>query len=136
VLQDKLAQVSAIVAERDRQLVEVNTAREERERIIAERDRQLVEVNAAREERERTLAERDRQLDQANAAQAGLEGERERSAGTIAGLAQRCGTLESEKTRLEAALAARERAIANLQSFRSWLAWPSRWLRQRLARSR
>jgi SAM-dependent methyltransferase len=136
VLQDRLAQVSAIVAERDGQLVEVNAASEERERIIAERDRQLVEVNTVREERERAIAERDRQLDQANAARAGLEAELERSAGTIAGLTQRCGTLESEKTRLEAALAARERAIANLQSFRSWLAWPSRRLRQRLARSR
>jgi hypothetical protein len=143
VLQDRLEQVSAIVAERDRQLVEVNTAREERERIIAERDRQLVEVNASREERERTIAERERtiaererELDQANTARAGLETEVERSAETIAGLAQRCDTLESEKTRLEAALDARERAIANLQSFRSWLAWTSRRLRQRLARSR
>ena len=71
VLQDKLAQVSAIVAERDRQLVEVNTAREERERIIAERDWQLVEVNAAREGRERTIAERDRQLVEVNAAREG-----------------------------------------------------------------
>jgi len=38
--------------------------------------------------------------------------------------------MEAERARQEAALAAQERAIAYLQSFGGWLAWPSRQLRQ------
>jgi len=38
--------------------------------------------------------------------------------------------LESDRTRLEAALAAQERAIAYLQSFPGWIGWPWRRFRQ------
>jgi SAM-dependent methyltransferase len=116
-LEKLVAERERIVEERDRQLAEVNGAREERERVIAERNRQITEVNAARE---RMIAECDDEL--ALRAQA------------IAMQQKKLGVLEAERARQEAALAAQERAIAYLQSFRGWLAWPSRRLRQWLGR--
>jgi SAM-dependent methyltransferase len=112
-LEGLVAERERLVAERDRQLAEVNRAREERERVISERNRQLGEVNAARE---RMIAECDDEL--ALRAQA------------IAMQQKKLGVLEAERARQDAALAAQERAIAYLQSFRGWLAWPSRRLRQ------
>jgi SAM-dependent methyltransferase len=118
-LEALVAERERIVEERDRQLAEVNRAREERERVIAERNRQLAEVNAARE---RMIAECDDEL--ALRAQA------------IAMQQKKLGVLEAERTRQDAALAAQERAMAYLQSFRGWLAWPSRRLRQWFDRRR
>ena len=86
----------------------------ERERIVVERDRQLAEANAARGERDTNIAALEKQL-------VSLEVGRTR--------------LESERTRLEAALAAQERVIAYLSSFRGWLGWPWRRMRQRLGRA-
>jgi len=94
----------------------------ERERIVVERDRQLAELNGAREERERMIAECNSDL--ALRAQA------------IATQQKKLGVLEAERARQDAALAAQERAIAYLQSFRGWLAWPSRRLRQRFDQRR
>jgi 2-polyprenyl-3-methyl-5-hydroxy-6-metoxy-1,4-benzoquinol methylase len=140
-LQAELGEARAIVAERDRQLQELNAAREERERIIAERDRQLAEVNAARVQREGMIAERDAELSRrAEAAaelgktvavQASAMAAQER---TKAPLETKLSGLEAERARQDAALAAQERAIAYLQSFRGWLALPSRRLRRWLGR--
>ena len=85
------------------------------EGLVAERDRQLAEANAARGERDTNIAALEKQL-------VSLEVGRTR--------------LESERTRLEAALAAQERVIAYLSSFRGWLGWPWRRMRQRLGRAR
>jgi len=87
----------------------------ERERIIVERDRQLAESNAAREEHDRKVAALEKHV-------ISLEVGRTR--------------LESERTRLQAALAAQERAIAYLQSLRGWIGWPWRQMRQQIRRSR
>jgi SAM-dependent methyltransferase len=115
----------------------------ERERLVVERDaavtRHTVHIHHLETlvaERERIINERDRQLAEANAARTERDAELARRAETIAGLGKRSAALESETTRLEAALAAQERAIAYLQSFRGWLGWPSRRLRQWLARLR
>ena len=142
VLQEKLGRVSTIVAERDRQLVEVNVAREERERIIAERDRQLVEVNAAREERERIIAERDQQLEEHGRQLAERERQlKERDAEladrqkAIARQDARIATLEQELKRLEGAIEAQERLIGYQHSWRGWMTLPWRrtmqWIGQR-----
>jgi SAM-dependent methyltransferase len=113
----------------------------ERERIIVERDAAVqrhtvhikhLEVLVA--ERERIIGTRDRLLSEANAARAENEAELARRAETITGLSKRAVALEGEKARLEAALAAQERALAYLQSFRGWLGWPWRRLRARLGR--
>ena len=116
-LERLVAERERIVEERDRQLAQLNKAREERERVIAERNRQIAEVNAARE---RMIAECDDEL--------------ALRAHAIAMQQKKLGVLEAERARQEAALAAQERAIAYLQSFRGWLAWPSRQLRQRFGK--
>ena len=87
----------------------------ERERIIVERDGQLAAATAAREERDAKIAAVEKQV-------ISLEIGRTR--------------LESERTRLQAALVAQERVIAHLQSFRGWLGWPWRRLRLRRQRTR
>ena len=134
-LQDRLAQVAAIVAERDRQLVDVNEARETRERIIAERDRQLVEVNAAREERERIIAERDTQLAERERQLGERNAELATQAKTTSELNARVAALEEELKRLDAALAAQERLIGYQQSFAGWVSLPWRrtmqWIGQK-----
>lgn len=112
-LEGLVAERERIIGERDRELVEVNKAREYRERIIAERDGQLVEVQAVRE---RLVAEANREL--------ALRAE------ALALQGKKLAALETERQRQDAAIAAQERAIAYLQSFRGWLGWPSRRLRQ------
>jgi SAM-dependent methyltransferase len=114
--------LEALVAERERLVVERDAAVarhtahvQHLERLVAERDRQLAEANAARVERDRNVAAVGKQL-------ASLEIGRTR--------------LESERARLEAALAAQERLIAFLQSFRGWIGWPWRRVRQWLGRAR
>ncbi len=86
----------------------------ERDRAISERDRSLAEVRMAREQDSAKVAEAEKQL-------ISLEIGRSK--------------LESDRTRLEAALSAQERAIAYLESFRGWLGWPwrrvRRWQEQR-----
>jgi uncharacterized protein (DUF3084 family) len=118
-----------LVAERERLVVERDAAVTrhtahihhleklvlEHENVIAERDRQVQELNAAREERDRSIAALEKQV-------ISLEVGRTR--------------LESERTRLQGAVAAQERVIAYLQSFRGWAAWPWRQIRQRFLRSR
>ena len=121
--------LEALVAERERLVVERDAAVTrhaahvqhleglvaERERIVVERDRQLAEANAAREERDTNIAALEKRL-------IALEIGRKR--------------LESEHTRLQAALAARERVIAYLSSSRGWLGWPWRRVRHWLGRPR
>jgi SAM-dependent methyltransferase len=121
--------LEALVAERERLVVERDAAVTrhtahihhleglvaERERIVVERDRQIAESNAAREGREAKIAALEKQV-------ISLEVGRTR--------------LESERTRLQTALAAQERVIAYLSSFRGWIGWPGRRLRQRLHRPR
>lgn len=87
----------------------------ERERIIGERNRTLAEARAAREQDGAKLAAAEKQL-------ISLEVGRSR--------------LESERTRLEAALDAQERAIAHLESLRGWLGWPWRRLRRPASKAR
>ena len=118
-LEKLVAERERIVEERDRQLVEVNDAREARERVIAERDHQLADLQAGRE---RVIAEADNEL--------ALRAE------AIALQGKKVATLEAQRERQDAALAAQERAIAYLQSFRGWFGWPSRRLRQWLDQHR
>ena len=113
----------------------------ERERLVVERDaaltRQVEHIHHLETlvaERERIIGERDQQLGEANTVRAEREVELAHRAETIAGLAKRSAAVESEKARLDAALAAQERAIAYLQSFRGWIGWPWRSLRQWLGR--
>ncbi|HET9763151.1 MAG TPA: hypothetical protein VFR50_06530, partial [Casimicrobiaceae bacterium] len=80
-----------------------------------ERDRTLAEARAAREQDGAKLAAAEKQL-------ISLEVGRSR--------------LESERTRLEAALDAQERAIAHLESLRGWLGWPWRRLRRPASKAR
>src|SRR4029077_21107028 len=115
--------LETLVAERERLVVErddavtrhtedvhhLETLVGEGERIIVERDRQIEEANAARNEREAKIALQEKQM-------ISLEVGRSR--------------LESELTRLQAALVAQERVIAYLQSFGGWLGWPWRSLRR------
>jgi SAM-dependent methyltransferase len=112
----------------------------ERDRLIVERDaaiarttdnlRQLETLLGARDD---TITERERRLDEANAGLSERDLELARRAETIAGLGKRAAALETEKTRLEAELSAQQPRIAHLESFRGWLAWPWRRLRQWLA---
>lgn len=121
--------LEALVAERERLVVE-------RDAAVASYTERIRHLEALVAEHERIIGERDRQIDQTSAAQAQCDAELKRRVEEIAVLGKQLGSWGSEKTRLEGALAAQERAIAYLQSFGGWLAWPSRWLRQRLARSR
>jgi SAM-dependent methyltransferase len=114
--------LEALVAERERLVVERDAAVTRHaahvlhlEGLVAERDRQLAEANAAREERDTNIAALEKQL-------ISLEIGRTR--------------LESERTRLQAALAAQERVIAYLSSFRGWIGWPWRRVRHWLGRPR
>jgi SAM-dependent methyltransferase len=121
--------LEALVAERERFVVELDASVTrhaahiqhleglvvERERIVVERDRQLADANAAQKERDTNFAALEKQL-------ISLEIGRTR--------------LESEHTRLQAALAAQERVIEFLQSFRGWIGWPWRRLRHWLHRAR
>jgi hypothetical protein len=107
-----------------------------RERLVEERDAAVTRHAAHVQhlerlvaERERIVVERDRQLADANAACGGRDAK-------IAALEKQLVRLEAERKRLEAALAAQERVIAFLQSFRGWIGWPSRHLRQWLRRAR
>jgi len=118
-LEKLVAERERIVEERDRQLAALAKVREDREHVIADRERQLADVEA---KRERIIAEADNEL--------ALRAE------AIALQAKKVATLEAERQRQDAALAAQERAIAYLQSFRGWLGWPSRRLRQWLDQRR
>jgi SAM-dependent methyltransferase len=80
----------------------------ERERIVVERDRQLADAKTARDERDTS----------------------------IAALEKRLISFESERTRLAAALAAQERVIAYLSTFRGWIGWPWRRVRHWRGRAR
>jgi SAM-dependent methyltransferase len=109
----------------------------ERERVIVERDAalardaaQLQALAAQVGERDATLGERDRQLAATNAAQEERDAELAHRAETIAGLGKRSVALEAEKQRLQVELAAEQPRIAYLDSFRGWIAWPWRHLRQ------
>jgi len=108
--------LETLVAERERLVVERDAAVERHtahihhlEALVVERDRALSEANAAREEDRAQIAALEKQM-------ISLEIGRTR--------------LESERTRLVAALSAQERVIAYLQSFRGWLGWPWRRFRQ------
>jgi len=108
--------LETLVAERERLVVERDAAVERHtahihhlEALVVERDRALSEANAAREEDRAQIAALEKQM-------ISLEVGRTR--------------LESERTRLVAALSAQERVIAYLQSFRGWLGWPWRRFRQ------
>jgi SAM-dependent methyltransferase len=114
--------LEALVVERERLVVERDAAVtrhaahiQHLEGLVVERDRQLAEANAARKERNANFAAVEKQLFSLETAHA---------------------RHESERTRLEAALAAQERVIAFLQSFRGWIGWPWRRVRHRLHRAR
>lgn len=80
-----------------------------RDNVIAERDRALAEASAAREGERAKIAVLEKQM-------ISLEVGRSR--------------LESERTQLEAALAAQERALRELESLRGWIGWRLRRLRR------
>jgi hypothetical protein len=112
----------------------------ERNRIIGERDiavaghvRHIQELEALAGERERIIEARESQLAAANAVGAERDAELARRAETIASLGRRSAALESETTRLQAALAKQERALASRQSLRGWIDWTWRCLRRWLA---
>jgi hypothetical protein len=121
--------LEALVAERERLVVERDAAVTrhaahvqhlerlvaERERIVVERDRQLADANTARDERATNIAALEKQL-------ISLEIGRTR--------------LESERTRLAAAIVAQERVIAYLSTFRGWIGWPWRRVRHWRGRAR
>ncbi|HEX8011774.1 MAG TPA: methyltransferase domain-containing protein [Casimicrobiaceae bacterium] len=124
---DHVQHLEALVAERERLVVE-------RDAAIARQATQVRDLERLLSEREGSIVERDRALAEADA------GRRQRDA-KIAALEKQMISLEigrtrleSECTRLEAALSAQERAIAYLQSFRGWLGWPWRRFRQWRAR--
>ncbi|HEY2970341.1 MAG TPA: methyltransferase domain-containing protein [Casimicrobiaceae bacterium] len=122
---DHIHHLETLVAERERLVVE-------RDAAVTRHTEHVHHLETLVAERERIIGERDRQLGEANAARAERDAELARRAETITGLGKRSAALESERMRLEAALAAQERAIAYLQSFRGWIGWPWRRLRQRL----
>ncbi|HZI84571.1 MAG TPA: methyltransferase domain-containing protein [Casimicrobiaceae bacterium] len=121
---DHIRHLEALVVERERLVEEREAAVQrhaahiqhleklviERDGAIGERDRALAQAHAARDESLAKLTDAEKQV-------ISLEVGRSR--------------LESERTRLEAALSAQERAIAYLESFRGWLGWPWRRLRRR-----
>ena len=100
----------------------------EREKLVGERDAAIARQTDHIRHLESLVAERERLVVQRDA-------ELERRAQTISGFDKRYAALEIERARLEGALAAQERVIAYLQSFRGWLAWPARVLRQRFRSS-
>lgn len=124
---EHIRHLEALVVERERLLGERDAAVQrlsaqvthlekliaERDSAIAERDRSLAEALNARDAEHSKVAEIEKQM-------ISLEVGRTR--------------LESERTEVQAALAAQERAIAYLDSFRGWLGWP--WRRLRLWRGR
>jgi len=109
----------------------------ERERLVEERDAAVQRLTAHVQhleglvvERDLGLAERDRALSEAQ-----VQRETERARVEVLEkqlIALEVGRtrLESERTQLQAALAAQERAISYLESFRGWLAWPLRRIRR------
>ena len=108
-----VAERQQLVDDRDRQMAELAKARQEREVAIAARERELAEAIS---KRDRLLAERDSELSL--------------RADAILIQGKRLAALDAERVRQEAALAAQERAIGYLQSFRGWIGWPVRRLRQ------
>jgi chromosome segregation ATPase len=110
-----VAEREAAVTRHAQHIQHLETLVVERERVIAERDGQLAAAHSAREERDATIGALEKQV-------ISLEIGRTR--------------LESERTRLQAALTAQERVIAYLQSLRGWIGWPWRRLRQRRQRPR
>jgi SAM-dependent methyltransferase len=113
----------------------------ERERVIGERDAavqrlsaQAVHLEQLVAERDSAIGERDRSLAEARAAH---DVERAKVAAIekqMISLEVGRTRLESERTQLQAALSAQERAITYLESFRGWVGWP--WRRLRLWRGR
>jgi ubiquinone/menaquinone biosynthesis C-methylase UbiE len=124
------------IARQGEHVVHLETLVTERERLVVERDAAVTRhaehihhLERLVVERDRMIGERDRQLEEANVGRTEREAELARRAETIAGLGKRSAALESEKAQLDAALAAQERAIGYLQSFRGWVGWPWRRLR-------
>ncbi|HUH91971.1 MAG TPA: methyltransferase domain-containing protein [Casimicrobiaceae bacterium] len=109
----------------------------ERERVIAEFDTAVQRLSAHVQHLERLVIERDNVIvarDQALAeASAGREGDRARVAAIenqMISLEVGRSRLESERTQLQAALAAQERLIGQLEGLRGWIGWPWRRLRR------
>jgi SAM-dependent methyltransferase len=110
----------------------------DRNRVIGERDiavaghvGRIHQLETLVGEHERIVEDRDRQLAAANAVGAERDAELAGRAETIASLGKRSAAL-GEATRLQAALAAQERALAE-QNFRGWIDWTWRCLRHWLA---
>jgi SAM-dependent methyltransferase len=120
------------------------------EKLVSERERLLDEREAAVQrhaahilhleklviERDRIIVERDRALADLQASQVS---DREKIAAAekhLISLEVGRSRLESERTRLEAALLAQEGLIARLESFSGWIHWPWRRLRRGQGRSR
>jgi hypothetical protein len=106
----------------------------ERQQLVNDRDRQLAEIVKARQQRELAGAARERELTEAISKRDRLVAERDAElalrADAILIQGKKLAALDAERVRQEAALAAQERAMAYLQSFRGWIAWPVRRLRQ------
>jgi SAM-dependent methyltransferase len=108
-----VAERQQLVDGRDVQLADITKSRQQRESAFAARERELAEEISRRD---RLLAERDAEL--------------ALRADAILIQGKRLAAMDAERVRHEAALAAQERAISYLQSFRGWCAWPLRRLRQ------
>jgi len=109
----------------------------ERERLIEERYVLLEQLAARAQQLEKLVAERDSAIVERDRSLAETRADRETERAKVAAVEKQMISLEvgrsrmeSERTQLQAALSAQERAIAYLESFRGWLGWPRRRLRR------
>jgi SAM-dependent methyltransferase len=135
-----LKERDTLLAERTELLRHVEAVAAERQQLVADRDLQIAEIQKVRAEREQAVAARERQLTDAIAAHertiAECNAELVTRSEAILMQGKRLSALDAERARQDAALAAQERAIVYLQSFRGWAAWPLRRYRQWRAKRR
>jgi SAM-dependent methyltransferase len=133
-LDELLKQRDDVLAERTELLRHMEAVAAERQQLVTDRDLQIAEIQKVREERERAAAERERELAAAISERdsriADLDRELTLRSEAILIQGKKLAALDGERARHEAALAAQERAIAYLQSFRGWASWPLRRFRQ------
>jgi uncharacterized protein (DUF3084 family) len=133
--------LDALLKERDAALAEradlirhLELVVAERQQLVDDRDMQLADINKSRQQRETAVAARERELGEAISQRDRLIAERDAElalrSDAILIQGKKLAALDAERGRQEAALAAQERVISYLQSFRGWLAWPMRRLRQ------
>ena len=133
-LDASLREGNALLAERADLIRHLQLVVAERQQLVDDRDMQLAQVNKAREQREIAAAARERELTEEVSRRDRLLAERDADlalrADAILIQGKKLAAMDAERVRHEAALAAQERAISYLQSFRGWFAWPLRRLRQ------